>query len=88
LAAVAVVMLALPHNELELTSFDPAHARVIGPRQDRLRDVLPVLLSFTVVAGVPAGVLLTSRLMITPATAAALVTDGGPRRADAPDRSQ
>ena len=79
-AAVVVGALALLHKELELTSFDPTHAQVIGLRPDRLRYVLLVLLSFTVVAGVQAvGVLLTSALLITPAAAASLVTDRLPR---------
>jgi ABC-type Mn2+/Zn2+ transport system permease subunit len=79
-AGIVVVALALLHKELELTSFDPTHAHVIGLRPDRLRYVLLVLLSFTVVAGVQAvGVLLTSALLITPAAAASLVTDRLPR---------
>lgn len=79
-ALIVVVALALLHKELELTSFDPTHAQVIGLRPDRLRYVLLVLLSFTVVAGVQAvGVLLTSALLITPAAAASLVTDRLPR---------
>jgi manganese/iron transport system permease protein len=77
---LVVLVLALLHKELELTSFDPTHAQVIGLRPDRLRYVLLVLLSFTVVAGVQAvGVLLTSALLITPAAAASLVTDRLPR---------
>jgi ABC-type Mn2+/Zn2+ transport system permease subunit len=79
-ALIVVVALALLHKELELTSFDPTHAQVIGLRPDRLRYVLLVLLSFTVVAGVQAvGVLLTSALLITPAAAASLLTDRLPR---------
>jgi manganese/iron transport system permease protein len=79
-AGVVVVALALLHKELELTSVDPTHAHVIGLRPDRLRYLLLVLLSFTVVAGVQAvGVLLTSALLITPAAAASLMTDRLPR---------
>jgi ABC-type Mn2+/Zn2+ transport system permease subunit len=79
-AGLVVVALALLHKELELTSFDPTHAHVIGLRPDRLRYVLLVLLAFTVVAGVQAvGVLLTSALLITPAAAASLLTDRLPR---------
>jgi ABC-type Mn2+/Zn2+ transport system permease subunit len=79
-AVTVVLVLRLLHKELELTSFDPTHAQVIGLRPDRLRYVLLVLLSFTVVAGVQAvGVLLTSALLITPAAAASLLTDRLPR---------
>lgn len=77
---IVVVALAVLHKELELTSFDPTHAQVIGLRPDRLRYLLLILLSFTVVAGVQAvGVLLTSALLITPAAAASLVTNRLPR---------
>lgn len=83
LGLVVVVVLAalmLLHKELQLTSFDPSHARVIGLRPEGLRYLLLVLLSFTVVAGVQAvGVLLTSALLITPAAAASLLTDRLPR---------
>jgi len=79
LLAVAVivggVLLAL-HKELELTSFDPQHAEVIGLRAGRLRYLLLILLALTVVAGVQAvGVVLTCALLVTPAAAAALLTE-------------
>jgi manganese/iron transport system permease protein len=79
LLAVAVivggVVLAL-HKELELTSFDPQHAEVIGLKAGRLRYLLLVLLALTVVAGVQAvGVVLTCALLVTPAAAAALLTE-------------
>ena len=72
--------LFLFHKELELTSFDPTHARAMGLRPDRVRYGLLVLLSLTVVAGVQAvGVVLISALLITPAAAASLVTNSLPR---------
>ena len=72
--------LFLFHKELELTSFDPTHAQVIGLSADKLRYGLLALLALTVVAGIQAvGVLLTSALLVTPAAAASLITDRLPR---------
>jgi manganese/iron transport system permease protein len=86
LALIAVVTAAVMaslfvvHKELELTSFDPTHAEVIGLRPDRLRYLLLFLLALTVVTGIQVvGVLLTSALLVTPAAAAALVTNRLPR---------
>ena len=79
-AAAVLLVLALLHKELELASFDPTHAEVIGLRPDILRYVLLVLLALTVVAGIQAvGVVLTSALLVTPAAAAALITNRLPR---------
>ncbi len=70
-----LALLLLFHKELELTSFDPNHAQVIGLRPDRLRYLLLVLLAFTVVSSIQVvGVVMTSALLITPAAAAALLT--------------
>ncbi|MBI4769060.1 MAG: metal ABC transporter permease [Chloroflexi bacterium] len=78
--ALVLASLALLHKELELTSFDPVHAEVIGLRPDRLRYALLLLLALAVVAGIQAvGVVLTSALLVTPAAAAALLTDRLPR---------
>src|SRR3712207_2818292 len=75
-AIVVVVALIALHKELELTSFDPTHAEVIGLRADRMRYVLLALLALAVVSAIQAvGVVLTSALLVTPAAAAALVTD-------------
>lgn len=80
MAAVVLSALFLFHKELELTSFDPTHAQVIGLRADRLRYGLLLLLALTVVVGIQAvGVVLTSALLITPAAAATLLTDRLPR---------
>lgn len=83
IAAMAVVVLGalfLFHKELELTSFDPTHAEVMGMRADRLRYGLLMLLAITVVVGIQAvGVVLTSALLVTPAAAASLLTDRLPR---------
>lgn len=83
IAAMAVVVLGalfLFHKELELTSFDPTHAEVMGLRADRLRYGLLMLLALTVVVGIQAvGVVLTSALLVTPAAAASLLTNRLPR---------
>ncbi|MFW6364238.1 MAG: metal ABC transporter permease [Spirochaeta sp.] len=75
IALLVPVALYFLHKELELTSYDPAHAEVIGLRVDRVRYLLLLLLALTVVSGVIAvGVVLTSALIITPAAAATLLT--------------
>jgi manganese/iron transport system permease protein len=83
MAGVAGVVLLgrlLFHKELELTSWDPTYAEVIGVRVDRLRYGLWVLLALTVVAGIQAvGVVLTNGLLLTPAAAASLLSDRLPR---------
>jgi len=65
----------LTWKELELTSFDPRHAQVMGLRPDRMRHLLLALVALTIVTGIQAvGVVLTSALLITPAATAVLVT--------------
>ena len=69
------VVLFLLHKELELTSYDPNHAEVIGLRVDTVRYILLVVLAFTVVTAITAvGVVLTAALIITPPAAASLLT--------------
>ncbi|CAN5558868.1 metal ABC transporter permease [soil metagenome] len=80
LAVIVISSLFLFHKELELTSFDPSHAAVIGLNADRVRYGLLVLLALTVVAGIQAvGVVLTGALLITPAASASLLTNSLPR---------
>lgn len=80
LVVVVIGTLFAFHKELELTSFDPTHAEVIGLSADRVRYGLLALMALTVVAGVQAvGVVLTSALLITPAAAASLLTNSLPR---------
>jgi ABC-type Mn2+/Zn2+ transport system permease subunit len=75
LAVVILIALALLHKELELTSFDPTYAEVIGVRADRMRTALLVLLALTVVTSIQVvGVVLTSAMLVTPAAAASLLT--------------
>lgn len=74
-ATAVLVTLLLVHKELELTSFDPTQAEVIGLRPDRVRYGLLALLALTIVAAIQVvGVVLTSALLVTPAAAASLVT--------------
>lgn len=83
LALVAVLVLGVLlflFKEMELVSYDPNFAAVIGLKTESLRYVLMVLLAFTVVSGIQAvGVVLTSALLITPAAAASLLTDRLPK---------
>lgn len=80
LALLVLGVLFFFHKELELTSFDPTHARVMGLKTDGVRYGLLILLALTVVAGIQAvGVVLISALLITPAAAASLVTNSLPR---------
>lgn len=75
IAVVILVTLVVMHKELELSSFDPVHAQVIGLRVDRLRYVLLILMALAVVAAVQAvGVVLTSALLVVPAAAASLIS--------------
>lgn len=78
IAGITVAVLAMLfvfHKELELTSFDPIHAEVIGLRASHLRYLLLVLLAFTVVSSIQiVGVVMTTALLITPAATASLLT--------------
>jgi ABC-type Mn2+/Zn2+ transport system permease subunit len=70
-----LLLLFMFHKELELTSFDPIHAEVIGLKASRLRYLLLLLLAFAVVSSIQVvGVVMTSALLITPAAAASLLT--------------
>lgn len=80
IALGVLLTLWLLHKELELTSYDPTYAEVIGMNADRLRFVLLILLALTVVTCIQVvGVILTSALLVTPAAAAALLTNRLPR---------
>ena len=73
-AAIVLAVVVLFYKELELTSFDPGYAEVIGLRASLLRYVLLVLLALTVVAGIQVvGVVLTSALLVTPAATASML---------------
>ncbi|MFV9504372.1 MAG: metal ABC transporter permease [Oscillochloridaceae bacterium umkhey_bin13] len=80
IACLVLFTLWLVHKELELTSYDPTYAEVIGLKADRLRMLLLILLALTVVTCIQiVGVILTSALLVTPAAAAALLTNRLPR---------
>ena len=80
MCALVLLVLALFDKELELTSFDPLHAQVMGLNPDLVRYGLLALLALMVVTGLKvAGVVLTSALLVTPAAAAALLTNRLPR---------
>jgi len=71
---VLAVVVAL-FKEMELASYDPTYADLIGIRSQRLHALLLVLIALAVVSGVQVvGVVLTSALLVTPAATAALVT--------------
>ncbi|MCS6773524.1 MAG: metal ABC transporter permease, partial [Thermoflexales bacterium] len=75
IAVVVLLVLFALHKELELASFDPIHAEVIGINTDALRYILLLLLALTIVGAVQVvGVVLTSALLIVPPATAGLVT--------------
>ena len=75
ITVVIIALLYLFNKELQLTSFDPTHAEVIGLRPDLMRYGLLVALTLAVVVGVQAvGAVLISALLVTPAAAASLLT--------------
>ena len=65
IALAIIVTLLVLHKELELTSFDPVHAEVIGLRPDLIRYALLILMALAVVAAVQAvGVVLTTTVVM------------------------
>jgi manganese/iron transport system permease protein len=75
ITAIVLLVLALFHKELELTSVDPSYSAVIGLRADWMRNLLLLLLALATVTGIEAvGVIFTSALLVTPAAAASLLT--------------
>jgi ABC-type Mn2+/Zn2+ transport system permease subunit len=78
LMAIGIVVIAALvafHKEFVLSAVDPVQARAIGLSPDRVRMGLLVLISLAVVAGVQAvGVIMTTALLVTPASAAVLLT--------------
>ncbi len=78
-AAVVLLCLVLFHKELELTTFDPRYAGVIGLKPASMRYLLLFLLALAIVAGIQAvGVILTMALLITPPVTACLVSSSLP----------
>lgn len=79
IAAVAVVVLlavVVLYKEFKLIAFDPAYARAQGWPVARLDAAIMLLVSFTVVAGLPTiGVVLSAALLVLPAAAARFWTN-------------
>lgn len=76
-AIMCVVFIAISffYKELLVTSFDAAHAKVIGLSPEIIRYGLLFLIALTVVAGIQTvGVVLVLALLITPAATASLIT--------------
>lgn len=77
---LVLLVLALLHKELELSSYDRYQAQTSGISADGLRYILLILLALTVVSTIQVvGVILTSALLITPAAAASLLSHHLPR---------
>jgi manganese/iron transport system permease protein len=78
---VVLLVLTIFHKEIELTSYDSTHARVIGIPAEGLRLILLGLLALAVVTGIQAvGVILTNALLVTPAATASLLSNRLPAR--------
>jgi len=78
--ALILVLLALFHKELELSSYDEEYARFCGFHPKALRLLLLVLTALGTVSCVQiVGALLTTALLVTPAAAAVLVARTLPR---------
>jgi manganese/iron transport system permease protein len=66
---IVLVVVLLLWKELELTSYDPVYAESLGISPDRLRRVLLLLLACVVVSAIQVvGLILTTALLLTPAT--------------------
>jgi manganese/iron transport system permease protein len=73
--AVAVITMIALHKELELTACDAAYAESIGLSPDRVRFFLLGILGLSITIGIQVvGVVLTSAMLITPASTALLMT--------------
>ena len=80
ITTIVGLVLRLLHKELELSSFDPIYCRLIRARPEFLRYLLLLLIALSVVSAVQMiGALLTTALLITPASAASLLAKTLPR---------
>ena len=76
LSAVALAAIAVSFGDLRAVTFDPEHAAQVGVPVGRLRYLLVALISVTVVVSLDTvGLLLSVAVLVTPASAARLVTD-------------
>jgi manganese/zinc/iron transport system permease protein len=74
--AISVLAIVVFYKEFLVTSFDPAFARVAGFPAQLIHYGLMLLLAFAIVIALQAvGVVLVSAMLITPASAAYLLTD-------------
>lgn len=74
-SGVVLAVFLMLFKELELSSYDPTYADLIGIRSSRLHGLLLALVALAVVSGVQVvGVVLTSALLVAPAATAALLT--------------
>lgn len=76
LTALALALVGFTFGDLRSVTFDPAHAGQVGIPVTGLRIVLIVLISITVVISLTTvGLLMSVAMLITPASAARLVTE-------------
>jgi ABC-type Mn2+/Zn2+ transport system permease subunit len=76
LTVVALALVTITFSDLRAMSFDPVHARQVGVPVTALSVVLIVLISITVVVALgTVGLLMSVALLITPPSAARLVTN-------------
>ncbi len=81
LAVIVVAVIAAFDRELELTWLDSEYAISVGLNPDLVRVLLLVLVAVAVVAGITAvGIVLTASLLISSASAAAMLSDNLRRR--------
>ncbi|MGF1578580.1 MAG: metal ABC transporter permease [Gemmataceae bacterium] len=74
-AVLVVLTLMLFHKELELTSYDPIHAKAIGVSAHTMRYLLLVLLALAVVTCIQAvGVVFTVALLVTPGATGSMLS--------------
>jgi ABC-type Mn2+/Zn2+ transport system permease subunit len=75
LAIIAFALLALFFRDLRAATFDPTHAALVGVRVGALRYALLALLSITIVVSLQTvGLLMSVAMLVTPASAAGLVS--------------
>ncbi len=76
LTVLALATVVVSFSDLRAITFDPVHAAQVGVPVTRLRFVLMALISVTVVVSLDTvGLLLSVAMLVTPASAARLVTD-------------
>jgi len=75
LAAIVLTTLLVFFKELQLASFDPVLAHMLGKRPEVLRFALLIMLALTIVVGLQTvGASLVAALLVTPAATAYLLT--------------